>query len=83
MNSADKTPRTPAVIRSHPGLSLDRYLIIRLCHLVVPSSDDDSQRAHQLIERTLYEITQLSPPKQAAVGGLSGMSVSLSVSSHS
>jgi hypothetical protein len=28
---------------------------------------------HQIIERALHEITQLSPQKQAAVGGLSGM----------
>ena len=79
MDSADKTSHTPAVIRSHPGLSLDRYPIILLRHLVVPSTDDDSRRAHQLIERTLHEITQLSPPKQAAVGGLSGMSVTIAV----
>lgn len=35
--------------------------------------DSNGQGGRQLIERALHEITQLSPPKQAAVGGLSGM----------
>ncbi|CAF3349373.1 unnamed protein product [Rotaria sp. Silwood1] len=34
---------------------------------------DDDRTMHQIVERALHEITQLSPPKQAAVGGLSGI----------
>ena len=41
--------------------------------VVVPPQEEDDRRGHQLVERALHEITQLSPPKQAAVGGLSGM----------
>jgi len=28
---------------------------------------------HEIVQRALHEITQLSPQKQAAVGGLSGL----------
>ncbi|CAF4163562.1 unnamed protein product [Rotaria magnacalcarata] len=60
MESRDRSHRSPAVIPS------------RIVATPVHNSDVD-RSVHQMIERTFHEITQLSPPKQAAVGGISGI----------
>ncbi|CAF0964572.1 unnamed protein product [Rotaria sordida] len=60
MESTDKNYRSPAVIQSRT--------------VATPFHEHDNDRKiHQIIERALHEITQLSPPRQAAVGGLSGI----------
>ncbi|CAF0756811.1 unnamed protein product [Adineta steineri] len=60
MASSDKTSRSPAIIPSRAvGTPIN--------------NGNDEHNVHQIMERALYELTQLSPQKQAAVGGLSGI----------
>ena len=60
MTSTGATSRSPAIIPS-------RTVSTRANH------EDDDGKIHEIVQRALHEITLLSPQKQAAVGGLSGM----------
>lgn len=50
-------------------------IVLHIFILVVTTipNHDDEGKANQIMQRALHEITLLSPQKQAAVGGLSGM----------
>jgi hypothetical protein len=78
MNSEDKKSRSPAVMHSRTGWCLFRTIVIYNEILLVIRSnpidnDDRQQQQQQIVQRALHEITQLSPPKQVAIGGISGM----------
>ncbi|CAF0838044.1 unnamed protein product [Adineta ricciae] len=60
MTSSDRNSRTPAVYQSRTVNRSTR-------------DQDDETKVHQIVQRALHEITLLSPQKQAAVGGLSGI----------
>lgn len=81
MNSSDRNSRAPATISSRAGqfkfeTKTNKQII---CNILASSpyrnnnDGDDVGRPHQLVQRVLHEVALLTPQKQAAVGGVSGM----------
>lgn len=79
MASQDRPYQSPAVIRPRTSwiFKTEIYLFSWFVILVVTpiGNHDDEHSVHQIVQRALHQINQLSPPKQVAVGGVSGMYV--------